>query len=94
MECKNIEDVRTNIDRIDEQIISLIAERGTYVKQAAQFKKDSDGVRDSARVDKVITKVRALAQEKGADPTMVENIYRDMIHGFIQAEMKEFKKKA
>ncbi len=34
MERENLEQVRENIDRIDNEIIKLIAERGTYVVQA------------------------------------------------------------
>ena len=42
MICNNIEEVRNNINNIDEQIVKLIALRGIFVKQAAKFKKDSN----------------------------------------------------
>ena len=51
--CNSLEEVRMNIDRIDDEIIKLIAERGTYVVQASSFKKDEDGVKDTNRVKKV-----------------------------------------
>ena len=63
MKCENLEQVRENIDRIDNEIIKLIAERGTYVVQASAFKKDEEGVKDTGRVEKVIAKVRAKAEE-------------------------------
>lgn len=53
MLCNSLEEVRMNIDRIDDEIIKLIAERGTYVVQASSFKKDEDGVKDTNRVKKV-----------------------------------------
>jgi isochorismate pyruvate lyase len=37
MKCENLEQVRENIDRIDREIVKLIAERSTYVAQAAKF---------------------------------------------------------
>ncbi|SDA23712.1 isochorismate pyruvate lyase [Ruminococcus sp. YE71] len=92
MICKDLNEVRANIDRIDSEMIKLIAERGSYVSQAAAFKKDEDGVRDSSRVEKVIEKVRRKAEECGADPDMVEALYREMIGRFIKKEMDEFKK--
>lgn len=92
MICKNLEEVRTNIDRIDNEIIKLIAERGTYVVQASAFKKDEDGVKDTGRVEKVIAKVRSKANEYGADPDMVEALYREMILRFVNMEMSEFHK--
>jgi isochorismate pyruvate lyase len=40
MKCSSLEEVRENIDRIDNEIINLIAQRGKYVVQASSFKKD------------------------------------------------------
>lgn len=90
MKCENLEQVRENIDRIDNEIIKLIAERGTYVVQASAFNKDEEGVKDTGRVEKVISKVRAKAEEYGANPDMVEALYREMISRFVRMEMKEF----
>ena len=89
-EYNSLDEVRSNIDRIDDGIIRLIAERGTFVSQASRFKKNEEGVRDNSRVEKVIQKVRAKAETYGANPDMVERIYREMIAGFIKMEMKEF----
>lgn len=94
MTCKSLEEVRSNIDRIDDAIIKLIAERGTYVIQASAFKKDEDGVKDTGRVEKVIAKVRSKANEYGANPDMVEVLYREMISRFVTMELSEFQKKA
>ena len=90
MKCENLEQVRENIDRIDNEIIKLIAERGTYVVQASAFKKDEEAVKDTGRVEKVIAKVREKAEEYGANPDMVEALYREMISRFVSMEMKEF----
>lgn len=92
MECNSLEEVRANIDRIDDEIIKLIAERGTYVVQASAFKKDEESVKDTGRVEKVIAKVRKKAKEYGADPDMVEALYREMISRFVNMEMSEFLK--
>ncbi|MDC7286852.1 chorismate mutase [Blautia schinkii] len=92
MKCNSLEEVRANIDRIDTEIIKLIAERGTYVVQASNFKKNEDGVKAPNRVQVVITKVRGKAQEYGTNADMVEALYREMISHFINMEMGEFKK--
>lgn len=86
-----MEEVRRNIDCIDAQIVKLIAERGAYVKQASQFKKDRRDVQAPQRVEAIIQKVRALATEYGTSPDIVENLYREMIAGFIELEMKELR---
>lgn len=87
--CNSIEEVRSNIDRIDRQIVTLLAERGGYVKQAARFKKTTDDVRAPQRVEQVIAKVTALSQELGANASVTEQVYRAMISGFINAELAE-----
>jgi isochorismate pyruvate lyase len=87
--CNSLEEVRSHIDSIDRQIVALLAERGSYVKQAARFKNTTDDVKAPQRVEQVIAKVRALAQELGANPKMTEQVYRAMIAAFIEAELAE-----
>lgn len=83
MTCNTLDEVRSNIDRIDDNIIKLIAERGTYVSQASKFKKNEEGVKDTSRVEKAIQKVRAKALTYGANPDMVETLYRQInAHSF------------
>ena len=89
--CSSLDQVRVNIDRIDSEIIRLIALRGEYVAQAAAFKKSENAVRDNSRVEAVVQKARKTAEEYGADPDMVETVYRAMISRFIASEMSVFK---
>jgi isochorismate pyruvate lyase len=91
VECKSLEDVRANIDRLDRAIIPLLAERGAYVLQAARFKPDVADVPAPARVEEVIRNVLKLAHEHGALPDVVEKTYRAMIAAFIAAEHHEHK---
>lgn len=88
-ECSSIEEVRENIDRLDRQIVTLLAERGAYVKRAAAFKQTTEHVRAPQRVEQVISKVRALAEELHTSPAVTEQVYRAMIAGFIEEELAE-----
>ncbi len=91
MKCSSLEQVRENIDRIDSEIIKLIAERGEYVAQAAAFKKSEDAVRDNSRVETVVKNARNKAEQFGADPDLTEAVFREMISRFISSEMSAFK---
>ena len=91
MKCTSLEEVRDNIDRIDDAIIRLIAERTEYVRQAAAFKKSEEAVKAPDRVEAVIVKVRDKAEKYGASPEIAEAVYRNMINGFINMEMTEYK---
>lgn len=92
MKCRSLEEVRENIDRIDDAIIKLVAERGEYVVQASAFKKDEAGVKAPNRVESVIVKVREKAEASGANADMIEFIYREMISRFIEMEIDAFHK--
>jgi isochorismate pyruvate lyase len=88
--CKSLDDVRAHIDRLDRQIVPLLAERATYVAQAPIFKETKHQVVDRDRIEEVISKVRHLAIEEGCDPALVENIYRAMIDAYIVFEAQAF----
>jgi isochorismate pyruvate lyase len=90
--CKNLGDVRQNIDRLDRLIVPLLAERATYVEQAAGFKEQKSQVVDNDRIEDVIRKVRHIANEYEMAPDLVENIYRAMIDAYIIHESQVWKK--
>jgi isochorismate pyruvate lyase len=87
--CRDLNEVRENIDRIDNQIVKLIAERSYYVKQAANFKKETEDVKVPKRVEMVIKKVCKLAENNNVNPNIVEVVYRNMINSFINLELEE-----
>lgn len=84
--CASLDEVRHHIDRIDRQLVALIAERGGYVAQAAGFKRSADEVAAPQRVAQVLDKVRALAQQQGASPEVVTAVWQAMIEAFIREE--------
>jgi len=90
--CKSIEEVRENIDSLDNQIVRLISERSRFVEQAARFKKDAEDVKAPKRVEAVIKKVRKLANENDVNPDIIEEIYRTMVSYFIKYEMVQHSK--
>lgn len=94
IQCNNLNEVRGNIDRIDNEIVRLIAERSLYVRQAASFKKDTEAVRGAKRVEMVIDKVRKQAGECHVSPDLVEAVYRTMIDSFIRLELEEYEKRS
>ena len=86
MEVQSLAVVRENIDRLDRELIGLMAERGGFVEQAARFKTSRADVEAPKRVEQVVAKVRALASEAGLPPAVAEAAYRAMIAAFIEVE--------
>lgn len=85
-ECTSMEDVRDQIDRIDRALIDLIAERFAYVDRAWTMKLNPEDATVPWRIQQVIEKVRARAEERGLPPRLVEALWRQMIGWFIQYE--------
>ncbi len=86
-DCTSMDQVRREIDRIDEALVNLLAERFSYVDRAWQLKMGtSEGATVPWRIQQVIDKVRARAEKRGLPPELVEAMWRQMIGWFIQYE--------
>ncbi len=91
--CRSLAEVRDNIDRIDKQILNLMAERGQYVGEAGRFKKDPAAVSAPARVETIVAKVKAQAKLEGLSEDVAERTYRAMIAAFEDYEREEWAKR-
>ncbi len=87
--CKNIEDVRVQIDNIDKVILKALGYRFQFVKEIVKFKsKDYESIKAQDRYDAVLKQRRNWAEENGINPDVIEKIYKELIHHFIDEEMK------
>jgi len=90
-ECKTLNEVRTEIDKLDDQIVELIGARNSYIKQAAKFKDTVDEVKNPERISEIIAKVRHKALELGMSANLLEEIYTIMIDEMVESEIAEFR---
>jgi len=90
--CNNMEEVRIEIDRIDQAMVDLICERFAYVDRAWQLKNAPADARVPWRIQQVIDKVKARAAENNLPPELVEALWRQMIGWFIQYEEERLRK--
>lgn len=84
----SLEEIRDAIDEIDESIVALIGQRAACVHEVIRFKSGPEDAHRPDRVEAVIAKVRAHATSNGADPDLVETLYRQMIAWFTESEIK------
>ncbi len=89
-ECENMLDIRTEIDRLDRQIIELLGQRFVYVKAASKFKRSQTSVKASERFEAMLKQRRVWADEEGLDADVIEKMYRDLVNYFINEEMKHW----
>jgi isochorismate pyruvate lyase len=91
-DCASLAEVRAEIDRIDEGVVALIAERARYVRAAAQFKTSESAVAAPERQAAMLEVRRRWAERDGIDPDLIEQLYRDLVAYFISHEMDHWKK--
>lgn len=89
--CDSLEEVRSEIDKIDEQIVELIAKRNAYIKQAAKFKTSIDEVKSQERIESIMQRVRKKAIELEVNPNMIEDLFKIMIDEMVETEIAEFR---
>ena len=89
--CNTLEEVRTEIDQLDEKLVELISERSHYIRQAAAFKNSVDEVKAEERIEFILQRVRHLAIEKGINPNMLSELFTIMIDEMVEMEISEFR---
>jgi isochorismate pyruvate lyase len=78
-ECRTKEEIRAEIDRLDRQLIALLAERFGYVRRMAEIKQDPGEAHVQERVDEVLDKVMAEAEAAGLDREMIRQMWEHLI---------------
>lgn len=91
-DCSDMADVRAEIDRIDVELVDLIAERFSFVDRAWQLKKNPGDAYVPWRIQQVIDKVKVRASEKGLPPELTEALWRQMIGWFVQYEEEKLRR--
>ena len=85
-DCISKEDVRAEIDRIDQGLLTLLAERHRYVTRMAEIKTDPHEAYDPTRIETVIAKQRKRAEELDLDEDQAELIWRTLINWNVNYE--------
>ena len=76
-----IEKLRKEIDRIDNNIITLLSKRKGIVKKIADIKRQKNKpVIDNKREQEIINRLKKLSKEKGLDENFIESIYETIIN--------------
>lgn len=88
-QCETMADVRAEIDRLDQALMTLFAERWGYIDRAAEIKRP---LKLKADVPARVTEVRENARKNAAnlklDPDFYEDIWARLIAHAIAHEEK------
>lgn len=92
--CPDMPTLRREIDRIDRELVALLAQRQRYIERAAEIKSERVRIRDEGRIADVVAKVVAEAHRAGLDPIIAEAVWRELIERSIAHEFSAFDAKA
>jgi isochorismate pyruvate lyase len=85
-ECMTMAEVRQGVDALDRLLVTVLAERQRYMNAAARIKPNREAVRDTARIEDVVAKVKAAACEAGLSEEIAEPVWRLLIERCIAHE--------
>ena len=86
-DCMTMAQIRAEIDRLDDDLVRLFAERTAFIDRAAEIKATVDlPARIGSRVEEVVENVRRHAATYGLPPDQVEKLWRRLIDWSIARE--------
>ncbi|WP_028498980.1 isochorismate lyase [Microvirgula aerodenitrificans] len=86
--CSSLLEVRDAIDRIDHEIIQALGRRMEYVRAASRFKASEAAIPAPERVAAMLPARARWAEENGFDPAFAETLFSQLIHWYIDEQVK------
>ena len=92
-DCTTMAHIRAEIDRLDEELVALFAQRTAYIDRAAAIKEQVGlPARIEDRVEQVVGNVRRHAVAHGLPPDKLEKLWRKLIDWSIEREEDHLRK--
>jgi len=89
--CNSLQEVRDEIDMLDDKLVELLSERSHLIRQAATFKNSVDEVKAEERIEFIMQRIRHRAIELGINPNMISELFTIMINEMVETEISEFR---
>jgi chorismate mutase len=87
---KEIKPYRKTIDRLNEEIIEILAQRLEAALLIGEIKKKyGKPVVDKSREKTIMDLVRIKADERGLDPDSMERVFQEIIRYCVESEEKQ-----
>ena len=82
-------EVRAEIDRMDRELVRMLARRAGYIDRAIELKQlNGWPARIPERVEEVVMNARAAADGEGLDPDLIESLWRQLVDWSIAREAR------
>ena len=90
---KKLEIIRSKLDKLDNNLLSLIKYRTGLVKEVLKLKEFKKEIVDKKRIEFILKKIKIKSKKLNIDPKITNRIWKNMIWSYIDYERRNFKKK-
>ena len=90
---KKLEKIRSKLDKLDNNLLSLIKYRTSLVKEVLNLKEFKKEIVDKKRIRFILQKIKKKSKKLNIDPRITNRIWKNMIWSYIDYERRNFKKK-
>ncbi len=89
---KELDQLRNQLDKLDNSFISLIKQRTEIVKKVLQLKDYKNQIVDKKRIKNILLQIKKKSLKKNIDPKITNRIWKNMIYAYIDYEKRNFEK--
>ena len=89
---KKLDQIRGKLDKLDNQLLSLIKKRTGLVNNVIKLKQHKKEIIDKKRINNILKKIKQKSKKLNIDPKITYRIWKNMIWSYIDFEKRNFKK--
>ena len=90
---KKLNEIRIQLDKLDNSLIKIIKKRTNLVKQVLVLKDKKNQIVDQKRIKFILKNIKIKSIKNKIDPKITNRIWKNMIWSYIDFEKRNFKKK-
>ncbi len=90
-----MEEYRKKINKVDSEIIKLLAKRRELSREIIRLKNESQSsIRDKVREKELLTQLIELGKKEGLDSEFVKKVFHEIIDDSVKLQNKILKQKS
>ena len=93
MKHQNMDELRNDINLLDDELFIIFNKRFNLIKDAALLKSNLSELRDNERIEEIIKRMREKSLTVDLPEDLIEDLWRYIIELSIKYETKIFNKK-
>tara|TARA_Y100000589_G_C26899959_1_gene525837 strand:- start:167 stop:457 length:291 start_codon:yes stop_codon:yes gene_type:complete len=90
---KELNKIRSELDRLDNHLIKIIKKRTNLVKKVLTLKEKKNQIIDQKRIKEILKNIKKKSLKNNIDPKITHKIWKNMIYAYIDFEKRNFEKK-